>query len=340
MNPTPRAAFLGFVAMRRIPSRCEAPELHLGRFLFMADIAIDAGVARDGSALQSVSKLFLFLWSEAWQAAPATVQGDAEALHDMRVALRRLRTALQNFEGENDAPILGQSLRRELKSWRGKIGKLGDRLGSVRDFDVLGDYVRDFAKTADSPGLQKFEHALLHERKKNFAPMTRKIERAGEPDRLREEFARWALGLPGAYSAAQLSTGEAAKRILPARLDEALSLGNALTEGDEEAQHELRRTLRRIRYTLETLSPCFDKPIKKSVKRLVELQDLLGEMQDRVVLQEWLAHSSKDVSGDVEAFAQHGVRRREELLEEVRSLWRKRKNEGLWNELRSMTSGS
>ncbi len=306
----------------------------------MADLAIAAGVSRDQSALQSASKLFLFLWSEAWQAAPATVQGDADALHDMRVALRRLRTGLQNFEGESDAPLLSQSLRREIKLWRGKIGKLGDKLGSVRDFDVLGDYVRDFAKDKEdaSPGLQKFEAALLHERKRNFAPMTRKIEHAGEPDHLREEFARWSLGLPGAYSAAQLSVEEAAKTILSARLDEALALGNALTEGDEEAQHELRRTLRRIRYTLETLSPCFDKPIKKPVKRLVELQDLLGEMQDRTVLQEWLAHSFKDVPDDVELFAQQGNKRREELLQEVRALWKKRKNEGLWNELRSWAS--
>ncbi len=301
----------------------------------MAEIGIDAGVARDETALASASKLFVFLWNEAWQQAPATVQGDAEALHDMRVALRRLQTTLQNFEGENDAPILSSRLRREIKSWRAKIGNLGDKLGAVRDFDVLGDYVRDFDKN-DSPGLQKFDSDLSHERKKNFAPMTRKIERAGEANRLREEFARWSLGLPGAFSAGQLSTEEAAKRILPARLDEALLLGNALTEGDEDAQHELRRTLRRIRYTLETLSPCFDKQVKKSVKRLVELQDKLGEMQDRTVLQEWLAHSFKDAPDDVEAFAQHGVQRREELLIEVRALWQKREKEGLWDELKAL----
>lgn len=304
---------------------------------FMAEIGIEAGVVRGETALQSASKLFLFLWNEAWESAPATVQGDAEALHDMRVALRRLRTTLQNFEGTSDAPLLSASLRRELKAWRAKIGKLGDRLGSVRDFDVLAGYVRDFAKDGDSPGLRKFEGVLLGERKKNFAPMARKIERAGEPDRLREEFARWSIGLPGAFSAALLSIEEAAKLMLPARLDEARALGSALTDGDEEAQHELRRTLRRIRYTLETLSPCFDKPIKKPVKRLVELQDKLGEMQDRVVLQEWLAHFFKDVPDDVERLAQHGVERREELLKEVRDLWQKREREGLWDELRAST---
>jgi CHAD domain-containing protein len=313
--------------------------LHL-LVVIMAEIGIEAGVSRDETALASASKLFVFLWSEAWRSAPATVQGDAEALHDMRVALRRLRTGLQNFEGEGDAPILSPHLRRELKSWRGAIGKLGDRLGAVRDFDVLADYVRDFAKDAGSPGLQKFEAALAHERKKNFAPMTRKIERAGQPNRLREEFARWALGLPGAYCAAQLSTGEAANHILPARLDEALALGNALTEGDEEAQHELRRTLRRIRYTLETLSPCFDKQVKKPVKRLVELQDKLGEMQDRIVLQEWLAHSFKDMPDDVKALSQHGMKRREELLEEVRALWQKRAREGLWDELKALETAT
>ena len=306
----------------------------------MADIGTNAGLSREESALSGASKLFIHLWHEAWQSADKTIEGDADALHDFRVALRRLRTALQNFEGDKGAPLLNSHLRRELKEWRAQIGKLGDKLGAVRDFDVLSDYVHDFDKEG-SDGLREFEEILKRERKKNFAPMTRKIEHANEPGKLREQFARWSLGLPGVFSSAEIALEPLAKQVLAARIEESVALGSSLRDGDEEAQHELRRTLRRVRYTLETFSPCFDKAIKKPVKQLVELQDLLGEMQDRTVLQEWLDKSfGKVAPKDIKAFAEHGHKRREELLEEVRGLWKKREESGLWESLTSLVSAT
>ena len=306
----------------------------------MADIGTDAGLSREESALGGASKLLSHLWNEAWAHADKTVEGDADALHDFRVALRRLRTTLQNFEGDKGAPLLSSHLRRELKDWRAEIGKLGDKLGAVRDFDVLGDYVRDFSKEG-TDGLREFEERLMHERKHRFAPMTRKIERAGEPGALREQFARWSLGLPGIFSLSEIALEPLAKQVLAARIEESVALGSSLQSGDEELQHELRRTLRRVRYTLETFSPCFDKGTKKSVKQLVELQDLLGEMQDRTVLQEWLDKSfGKGAPDDLRAFAQHGVKRREELLEEVRALWIKREEGGLWESLTTLASAT
>jgi len=306
----------------------------------MADIGSDAGLSREDNALSGASKLFSHLWNEAWQNADKTLGGDADALHDFRVALRRLRTALQNFEGDKHAPLLSSPLRSALKEWRAQIGKLGDKLGAVRDFDVLGDYVHDFDKEG-SDGLREFEEILKHEREDCFTPMTRKIERANEPGKLREQFARWSLGLPGVFSLSEVALEPLAKQVLKARVEESVALGSSLQNGDEEAQHELRRTLRRVRYTLETFSPCFDKQIKKPVKQLVELQDLLGEMQDRTVLQEWLDKSfGKHAPDDVKSFSEHGIKRREELLEEVRALWIKREQSGLWENLRSFTMTS
>lgn len=281
------------------------------------------------------SKLFTYLWNEAWAQAGATQAGDADALHDMRVALRRLRTGLQNFEGGKKIPLLSSSLRRELKDWQDKIGKLGDYLGGVRDFDVLAEYVNDFDKE-NTPGLEEFEAILKGEREHNFADMTRKIERVGKEGGLRERFARWSLGLPGAFSASQTSLEDTAKTILSARLEEAISLGDLLEGDEEEAHHDLRKSLRRVRYTLEMLAPCFNKSVKKQVKQLVEMQDLLGEMQDRTVLDEWLDHSFKHAPDDVEAFAKHGHKRHDELLAEVRTLWKKRESEGLWIGLKKL----
>ena len=144
------------------------------------------------------------------------------------------------------------------------------------------------------------------------------------------------MGLPAAQAAA-ISVTTAAKVILPRRLDEVKEYADSLApDADVEAQHELRRSLRRVRYTLETLSVCFAQPVKPFVKQLVEMQDLLGEMQDRTVLDEathrCFGHTLPD---DVARFNEHGVRRRRYLLGRVRSAWAKAEKDGFWDELRA-----
>jgi CHAD domain-containing protein len=159
----------------------------------------------------------------------------------------------------------------------------------------------------------------------------------GEADGLREEFARWALGLPGA-NAAITPLDVAARLILSRYLEEVKEHAPSLKGGgDEEEQHELRKSLRRVRYALETLSVCFDTPVKSHVKRLVEMQDLLGEMQDRAVLVEHTRHCfGKSLPEDVADFVDHGERRRRNRLGRVRAAWVKSQSDGFWDELNAL----
>ena len=172
----------------------------------MADIAQDAQILPDQSAAIGASKLFFHLWNSAFEHAPATLDGDAEALHDMRVNLRRLRTAMSNFEGAKSSPLLSKSLRLEIRGARADIGKLGDKLGAVRDFDVLEDYLRAYAKKQlkaeieSAAGLSQLLQSLQSEREQLFAPMTKALRKATKNEGLGEEFGRWALGIPAAKS--------------------------------------------------------------------------------------------------------------------------------------------
>src|SRR5690242_12387331 len=63
---------------------------------------------------------------------PGVRAGDAGAIHDMRVATRRLRSTLRTYRGVLPDPRRTEGLRDELR-W------LGDALGAVRDGDVLGE---------------------------------------------------------------------------------------------------------------------------------------------------------------------------------------------------------
>lgn len=306
----------------------------------MADIAKDALLTPDDSALTGASKLFGYLWNGAWKYGHDTAAGDADALHDMRVNLRRLRTAMQNFEGPKTAPVLSSHLRGELREQSARVAKLGDALGRVRDFDVLSDYVSDYAKkkldadVESVAGLDKFVHYLQLQRARAFTPMVKRVGRAQEMGEVREKFARWALGLPAADGAG-ITLQRAAKIILPRRLDEVKAHAAALEpDAHPEAHHDLRKALRRVRYTLETLSVCFEADVKTPIDKLVDLQDLLGEMQDREVIAQTCAQCfGKSQPEAVVAFNAHGTKRVSYLLGRVRTKWDEAEKDGLWTQL-------
>jgi len=325
----------------------------------MADIAKEAEVQPDAPAVVGVSRMANYLWIEVWKRGDKTAAGDAEALHDMRVAIRRLRSLLENFEGEKKSPVLNSKLRNEFREQRAELGKLGDALGFVRDHDVLDEYLKTYAETrlkiklnskaTEYSGLLAFERFLQDERATAFAPMVKRINKSRRSDALQEEFARWALGLPGA-SAPDVSLQEIAHKLLPIRLDEIASHADSLEDGHaEEEQHELRKSLRRLRYTFETLAPCFDTDVKPIVKKLVGLQDLLGEMQDRAVLHAKAleafgvrsgstpeAPPPETIPADVAAFLKYGSERRKRLLTQVRALWKEHQAENFFENLRAM----
>jgi CHAD domain-containing protein len=314
----------------------------------MADIAQDAALIADDEVLQAASKLFVYLWNTAWKHAPGTASGDADALHDMRVAVRRLRSALQNFEGPKYEPLLSTRMRREFAKQRRELSRLGDALGAVRDFDVLDDYLKDYCKTRlnkrirEVRGLAQFERFLQTERASHFAPMIKKLNRAQESGELRESFARWALGLPGAAFSLEspMTLRDVAKIVIPRRIEEVRGFAPRLLDPrDPEGHHEMRKSLKRLRYSMEFFAPCAGDDLKPQLKTLTALQDLLGEMNDRHVLHltaqrafppltvEYSQEASVQFPPDVAQFLKYGDARARRLLTQVRAQWRKLEDE-------------
>lgn len=78
---------------------------------------------------QFAQKVFIENHQSIIAQEPAARDGDVEGIHDMRVAIRRLRVALSNFE-----VCLPRKDRRRL---RDELGHLADALGRVRDLDVM-----------------------------------------------------------------------------------------------------------------------------------------------------------------------------------------------------------
>src|SRR5262245_14323202 len=82
---------------------------------------------------ESVEQLAIRVFTDLHQTITShesgSLDGDVEAVHDMRVTVRRLRVALSNF-----AVCVPKEDRKRLKS---RLENLADALGGVRDMDVM-----------------------------------------------------------------------------------------------------------------------------------------------------------------------------------------------------------
>ena len=110
-----------------------------------------------------------------------TLAGDPEALHDMRVASRRLRSAL----------LLGRGLfsaRRRFRQLERRIALFTAALGRVRDLDVLllaleGE--RASAPAADRPHLDRLAAHVDGRRAERREAMSEALRALGRPEKLR-----------------------------------------------------------------------------------------------------------------------------------------------------------
>jgi len=207
---------------------------------------------------------------------------DIEQLHDMRVATRRLRAALALFAGV--LPDQSRQLRSEL-------GWLAGELGAVRDLDVQLERLegwRDELPREDAGALTDLARLLGRERETARASMLGCLDSL-RYDRLVSEFASLLRPSPGQGSgrqakAAQVPAAAVVPGLIVARHRSAVTAARrARRSGDPADFHRLRIRCKRLRYALEFVSEIYDGRTRDVVRRVVNLQDCLGVMQDAQV---------------------------------------------------------
>ncbi len=237
---------------------------------------------------------------------------DAEAIHDLRVALRRLRTTLGAYSAFLDPGATGDALLR--------IGKLASRTGATRDAQVALDWLRTERaeqRRARSrlldPLVEMLEArvAWQHEResaelRSDFARLERELRTSLETYRARVSLA----GDARPRSLAAVSSG--ALQTTAAELQSALARVTA--PADIAAEHEARIVAKRLRYLLEPVRRLTaDGPaLLDDLKRL---QDLIGDRHDRDVLRTFLAASLEQAAIANARALEAAIRAREPQLE-------------------------
>jgi CHAD domain-containing protein len=210
-------------------------------------------------------------------------------------------------------------LRRELQ-W------LGERLGAVRDLDVLAAHLRADAETLDPedrPGLEPLLARLGADR-----------HRAGLTLHDAMASSRYLALLDGLDRLVRrpplrpdVDTGRratrTARRLLRRADRRAVRFARGLGRRPEDpALHELRKRAKGARYAAELVAPLAPGHVRRLARRLADVQDVLGDLQDTVVADDWLQGQSRHelTAAEARTAAQLAERQRQRR-DVVRSHW-------------------
>jgi triphosphatase len=211
----------------------------------------------------------------------AAIAGDAEAFHQMRVALRRLRSVLSAVKSMLPAEQFGW-LQAELK-W------LAASLAPVRDWDV---YTTDLLGPVRSalPDDADFEQLTEAAKQRRQAVYNTAIEAIGS-----RRYVELMLKLPRWFasrawrdqSASEFSAplfapiANVAPPLIERRWRQARKRSKRFAELSQEERHQIRIALKKFRYIAEFLVSLFNaRAVNALMKRLKPLQEGLGRCND------------------------------------------------------------
>ena len=251
---------------------------------------------------------------------PAAAFGDVEGVHQMRVAIRRLRAALVLF-GPHLEPHAAARFENELQ-------RLGRVLGGARDWDVF--CLETLPAALD--GASEESWRLLGQ--------AAEAERAASHRQLGDEFAQPALtGLVLRLAAwaedEACLLGDKAKQghlsgLAPELLDrvarKVIKRGRHIGRRSGKKLHALRKSLKKLRYGVDYLAGLYShKAVKSYLKRCKDLQELLGRINDAamaVTLAEKLSQDGHlDLAPAIGALGEWSEKRRHKALRHLPDAW-------------------
>jgi inorganic triphosphatase YgiF len=200
---------------------------------------------------------------------------DPEFIHQMRVAIRRLRSAMRLFR-----PLVSDTLLGDVPQ---RLKILGANLGAARDWDVLiTELLRPV--TQAFPGEARFDRLI------SVAAAHRGEARNTVIAALRDAaFGRLMIDVLALLHRPGLGTGpETTPSLAEFALGQLVDLHRRVGKAADRAAgldikdlHRLRIAIKRLRYALEFFTPIYPtKPIKRDLQRLTRLQDDLGLIND------------------------------------------------------------
>jgi CHAD domain-containing protein len=209
--------------------------------------------------------------------------GNPAGVHHMRIAARRLRSALASYS-QVVQPGATDELRAELK-W------LGRELAEARDAQVLGDRLATLVERQPQelvlgPVAQRISDDLHGRFQRGHAEALEVLD-SDRYFRLLDQLEEFSLAPPISAVGTQ-----SARRMLPKLLaadlkrvrKRAKQVTTASSPRERDlALHEVRKAAKRLRYAAESARPVYGGRAKRLARAAKSVQQLLGEHQDTVV---------------------------------------------------------
>ena len=273
----------------------------------------------------------------------ATKWKDPEGVHSMRVASRRLRSAISDF-----MPYVN---KRTFSSILKQIRSVADALGEVRDQDVAILALEKLQSEAPE-GLSAPLQTFIDTRKDLRTKSRRELKKVLVKDKMKDLSSDFENALAIATEPRVTATAngpmavtykEIAKVIIADRLGELEKLSISLYQPLEALElHQMRIGAKRLRYCIELFADCWDTDILAFAKSSARIQTALGKTHDCDV---WIQSFRKEIleakklkrAEYTQAFTwlfTHFNEQRNESFQEAFSLWSAWEKEDLSEKLR------
>jgi CHAD domain-containing protein len=265
------------------PPEKEAPgEAHAKR-----SASTDLALAPDITMAEAARRIVLTQFRLMVDQEVGVIAGkSAESIHDMRVAVRRMRAALSLF-----GDWLGAE---DMKSFRKPLQRIGKDLGPVRDLDVFLSSAKAFRDTLpleERGGLGPFFDAIRDEYKARRSDLLMYLD-SKDYARFKESLGEF-LDRPEAdarvASGKHCPSGNRLRYVAPVILFSAYADVHAFDDIFKESDatllryHQLRITTKRLRYALEFFREPLGSRSLPLIERVQRLQNHLGNLQDAVI---------------------------------------------------------
>lgn len=241
---------------------------------------------------------------------------EPEAVHQARVATRRLRSDLSTLKPLLKAKTLHQ-LREDLK-------EAGARLGTLRDTDVMLERLRKSVSKLSPREREEAEVYVAHLVRERGDARSHVLDYLSS-----DAYVITVDHLVDAIDRPPVRTADLrAADVLPdltARRWKALKrrmkqLGSKPADQD---LHQVRIAAKRCRYAAELAAPVVGEQAALMAKTLADLQSVLGKLQDAVVLEQWIRSTSAHLTEYRDSVADELIRRERKQAAKARKTWHK-----------------
>lgn len=301
------------------------------------------GVQLDEEATvdEAMSRIFTACYDQWLANQAAALDGrDSEGVHQLRVAVRRLRSAFALFK---------QALPpAQLAEHQDRARAVLQCLGRARDLDVLVEQLLAPVRAGypDGPGLAGLAERLEAARRVAYEQEVRPGLTSATYTRAVLSLGSW-IGrrgwrVPGTVAEIQSQTiADFSRSLLDRRLKTVRKRGRNFDRLDAGERHRLRIAIKKLRYALDFCRSLYPrKGVKTTLRLLGDLQDHLGATNDLAVARQHLdrvlgrtrGRDGKDLAGAAGFLLGWHSARASGLEAETRRLWRRFKREApVWH---------